>query len=380
MEKNSGKSNLKAIFALSCVLYTCHIGPGFSSGAQIVQYLVRWGWTGVFLGPLLIGVFGVFVTYLVLEYARLIQATNYRMFYDKFYGKYSILFSNLKEVLFTMLCLLTSANVFATGGALLNMAFGIPVLAGGIFCGIVVVLLTMFGSDLVSSSASAITIILIVLMLYISVISLGKAWPVTQEFIAARTMNSSYPYAMLRIINYWAGLLTFLDTGITMIGTSSKSRKDTLLIAIGGCGLVVLTLIPMTILLAAGMPQVASESIPTLWALEHVVNVAGPIKYIYVAIAFSALISTGVGFLYAIIQRHLLRVKEWTKISSDNTARALMLVGILAIAFFFGRFGVIALVNKGYGTLAYANIPLYFLPFAILLPGMLKKMHAEKGE
>ena len=379
MEKNSG-SRIKAIFALSCVLYTCHIGPGFSSGAQIVQYLVRWGWTGVFLGPIIIGVLGVFVTYLVLEYSRRINATNYRMFYDNFYGKYSIFFSNLKEVLFTLLCLLTSANVFATGGSLLNMAFGINVLAGGLICGVVVILLTMFGNKLVSSSASVITVILIALMIYIAAISLSKAWPATSEFIATRTMNASYPYAFLRIINYWAGLLTFLDTGITMIGTSSKSKKDTLWIAICGCGLVILTLIPMAILLAAGMPQVASESIPTLWALENVVKVGGTIKYIYVAIALAALISTGVGFLYAIIQRHLPRVKGWTKISSDNVVRGIMLLVIMTVAFFLGKFGVIAIVNKGYGTLAYANIPFYFLPFAILLPGKLRKLESGKDE
>ena len=377
MENNRGSSNLKAIFALSCVLFTCHIGPGFSSGAQIVQYLVRWGWLGVFIGPVIICGLGVFVTYFVLEYARLINASNYRMFYDNFYGKYSILFSNLKEVLFTLLCLLTSANVFATGGSLLNMAFGINVLTGGIICGIIVVLLTMFGSRLVSSSASVITVVLVALMLYIAVISLGKAWPATQDYIAQRTMNSSYSYAFLRIINYWAGLLTFLDTGITMIGKSSRSKKDTFLIALGGCGLVMLVLIPMTILLAAGMPQVASESIPTLWALENVVQVAGTIKYIYVAIALAALISTGVGFLYAIIERHLPNVKKITNSTSDNVTRGIMLLIIMIIAFFLGKFGVIALVNKGYGTLAYANIPFYFLPFAILLPGKVRKMHAE---
>ena len=190
MEKNTKKRSVMAMLGLICVLYTCHIGPGFASGTQIVQYLVSYGWTGVFLFPIIVGLVSVVITYFVLEYARVIGVNNYRSFYNHFFGKYSPIFSTIKDVLFGALCIITAANVFATGGSLLNMTFGMSIPLGGTLCVIAVVLLTMFGSKLVSASATVITIALILIVIFIAGITFVPSWPAAKEHALSGIMDT----------------------------------------------------------------------------------------------------------------------------------------------------------------------------------------------
>lgn len=378
MEKNTTKRSMLPIFGLICVLYTCHIGPGFASGTQIVQYLVGYGWTGVFLFPIIVGLVSAVITYLVLEYARIAKTDNYRAFYNHFFGKYSPVFSTIKDVLFGALCVITAANVFATGGSLLNMTFGLSVPVGGTLCVIAVILLTMFGSKLVSASATVITVALILIILFIAGISFGPSWPAAKEYAFSGVMNNSYFAAALMACNYAAGILTYLDTGISMIGEVSKSRKQTLMIAVGSCALIILTMFPLIVIFAANMPSVTTESIPLLYALQKMPNVGAYVQYLYCAVALLAMISTGVGFLHALVGRYMPAVKKVTHITSDTLARFIMLVVIMAVAIFIGQVGVIALVVYGYGTAAFLNIPLYLIPFLLLIPGRLKK--ESKGQ
>ena len=378
METNAAKRSMVPLLGLICVLYTCHIGPGFASGTQIVQYLVGYGWTGVFLFPILVGLISAVITYLVLEYARIAKTDNYRAFYNYFFGKYSPIFSTIKDILFGVLCVITAANVFATGGSLLNMTFGLSVPIGGTLCVISVVLLTMFGSKLVSASATVITVALIIIILFIAGISFAPSWPAASEYAFSGVMNSSYLSAILGACNYAAGILTFLDTGISMIGDVSRSKKQTLLISIGSCGLIILTMLPLIIIFAANMPAVTTESIPLLYALQKMPNVGSYVQYLYCAVALLAMISTGVGFLHALVGRYMPAVKKVTHITSDTLVRFVMLVVIMAVATFIGQVGVIALVVYGYGTVAFLNIPLFFIPFLLLIPGRLKKESQEQ--
>jgi len=365
------------VLSLICVLYTCHIGPGFASGTQIVQFFVRHGWTGVFLFPILVGLVCGVITYLVLEYARIEKTGNYRIFYGRFYGKYSVFFSNAKDVLFFINNLVVAASIFATAGSVLNMVFGIGTLTGGTLCMVVIILLTMFGGKVIFASAAVITVCLIAMMVFVVAISIGPLFPAAMDYASSGVMNTSYLSAAVGACCYGVAILTFLDTGITMIGQTAKSRRDSILVAAGSCGLLVATLIPLTIIFAANMPTVATENIPMLWALQNASNLGGVVQYVYAFIAMLALVSTGVGFLYAFVQRYVPMIKQITHTNSETGIRFSLMAIIIVVSVLFGQMGLIAIIAYGYTTLSYLMIPLFFVPFLFVLPGRLRKRHKE---
>ena len=51
MEQQSSLKSLMGPISVACVWFGTHVGPGFASGAQLVQYFVGYGWLGVYIGP-----------------------------------------------------------------------------------------------------------------------------------------------------------------------------------------------------------------------------------------------------------------------------------------------------------------------------------------
>ena len=101
-------------------------------------------------------------------------------------------------------------------------------------------------------------------------------------------------------------------------------------------------------------------------------------RLLYTAIAYLAVLSTGAGYLYGMIERYQLLVHKVWKNSSYN-ARRILLVGILTIlAFYFGRAGIPQIVTTAYGIIGRINIPLFEIPFLVILPYQLYKYQKNK--
>ena len=60
-----------------------------------------------------------------MNYAHQNETYDYRNFSDRFYGKFSMIFSNLYEVEYIVMVCLAPAVAFATGASILNTLTGI---------------------------------------------------------------------------------------------------------------------------------------------------------------------------------------------------------------------------------------------------------------
>lgn len=122
-----------------------------------------------------------------------------------------------------------------------------------------------------------------------------------------------------------------------------------------------------TILFAAGMPHITKESIPMLYLLHDIVHSADWTRYLYVAIAVSAMLSTGVGLLFGISERfQLLSARH--NIMANKTAfyrRAVIGVIVTLISVAFSRLGILTIVAKGYVAFTLVSAP--FLIYILFL-------------
>lgn len=374
MERSSWKSLLGPI-SVACVWFGTHVGPGFASGAQLVQYFVGYGWLGVYIGPLVLMVISSWIVYHVLEVCRLYQVYNYHEFYNVVFGKARKVFVAYKEVCVLLSSVVIASMCYASGGSLLETV-GVPYFIGGIATVITVVVLLLFGEALVRKASTAITAALVLMVLIIGIKGIGPSWPATQEYISNRTMNAGYGTAILNIILYIAIFCSFVDSGMATSKGVIKSKRDSLITAILGSVLVGGCTMIMNTLFAAQMPGALEDSLPVVTALKRI-GVGEYFQIIYVVLALLAVLSTGVGFMCGTVARYEGVVSSKLKVGSV-VSRLLIIATFMIVAILIGQFGILTIVNWGYKIVfSYMGVPVMFIPFIFILPYWIRRKKRE---
>lgn len=375
MEQQSNWKSLMGPISVACVWFGTHVGPGFASGAQLVQYFVGYGWLGVYIGPLILMVLSAWIVYHVLETCRLYQVYNYHEFYNVVYGPARKFFVAYKEICVLLSSVVIASMSYASGGSLLATV-GVPYFVGGLCTVVAVVVLLLFGESLVRKASTAITLALVIMVLIIGIKGIGPSWAATSEYVGSHTMNASYGTSILNIILYLAIFCSFVDSGMATSKGVIKSKRDSLITAIlgsilvGGCTMV------MNTLFAAQMPGALTDSLPVVTALKRI-GVGEYFQIIYVALAMLAVLSTGVGFMCGTVARYEGVVCKKLNVGSV-ASRFLIIAFFMVIAILLGQFGILTIVNFGYKIVfSYMGVPMMFIPFMFILPYWVRKKNKE---
>ena len=91
-DKSVLKSTWAAAFTVASVWFGTHVGGGFASGNQVIQYYSNYGYTSVIFPILAMGLLAV-VMYIMMKFAKLSGFTNYKDTYAALYPKPSLRFS-----------------------------------------------------------------------------------------------------------------------------------------------------------------------------------------------------------------------------------------------------------------------------------------------
>ncbi|MDR1774074.1 MAG: hypothetical protein LBR30_04320 [Clostridioides sp.] len=360
-------------FTIASLWYGIYIGPGFAGGAQIVSYFVGQGWLGVFIGPIITSLVASTLCFLVLEYSRTFELYNFRAFYDGVYGKFKLFFANVKEFSAMLACITISALSFATGGRLIAELIHVNyIIAGLVTIGIIAILI-ICGQSIVLKSSSLITIALVSLLIYIGIRGIAPSWDSMVKFTSKKVITTTYKDAWIKIILYINIMVAFIDAAIPSSKGVVKTKRDSIASAIIGGTLVLCSTIMMTIMFSAGMPDVVGVDMPTVWSLEHIIGAGFSIKLIYTTIAYLAVISTGAGYLYGMAERYQVVLNKIWKNSSYQARRITLVIMLVCLGIYFGRMGIPDLVTKAYGIIGRINIPLFELPFLVILPYQIAK-------
>lgn len=379
------RHGLKRIFmgpvAVIAVWFSTHVGPGFAGGAQQVRYFIHDGYLGVVIGPIVLTILAIWTSYWFSEFSRATNSYQYRTFYDNFFGKFKILFSNVKEVSSIIGITVSVALVYATGGQLLGNLLNISPVIAGVFSTIVVGILVMYGEQVVRSSATIITFILVILVIYIGLVSLPKAMPNAIAYMDAKTINTTPGAAWYNIFLYFPLFVSYLDAGMVTSEGVIRSRKDSLILAVGGSVLLGAALIMMNLIFAAGMPGIDNEELPTLWALNNVVGTGRTSQILYTAFAWLALVSTGVGGMSGWVKRmddSLAKTERFAPVKM-TVRRGILTFVAIGVSISFGQFGIMNLVYYGYGMMCTINLYFFLIPMFFLIPWRIKKLKEQNG-
>lgn len=372
MEKSTqSKSKYSIILGVAFVWFTTHFGGGFASGAQIYSYYVRYG-VWCLITPAIAMIYNaVFFAY-CLYFARKHEVYDYRSYNNALYGRFAPVFSNLFEVLYVCVMCVAPAVAFATGGATLSTLTGLPYLVCTLVIGVFIFIVAIFGTDLVRRVASVLSICIIVglLIVYIPNI-IASSHEISQT---ASTMNSdAFPLGKALYSAFLYGTFQLANVAVFVQHARSFDKPKDAVKSMGiGCviNIIMMTVVVLGIMTVASNPDMAKQSVPTLFMVQSGVGSRFLTPLISVLIILGA-VSTAVNMVAAMVARICNKKPAKPAISpaagSARITRKEIIAALICCLADFGiaQFGLLTLIQKAYSFLAYLAIPVILIPYVV---------------
>lgn len=372
MEKSTqSKSKYSIILGVAFVWFTTHFGGGFASGAQIYSYYVRYG-VWCLITPAIAMIYNaVFFAY-CLYFARKHEVYDYRSYNNALYGRFAPVFSNLFEVLYICVMCVAPAVAFATGGATLSTLTGLPYLVCTLVIGVFIFIVAIFGTDLVRRVASVLSICIIVglLIVYIPNI-IASSHEISQT---ASTMNSdAFPLGKALYSAFLYGTFQLANVAVFVQHARSFDKPKDAVKSMGiGCviNIIMMTVVVLGIMTVASNPDMAKQSVPTLFMVQSGVGSRFLTPLISVLIILGA-VSTAVNMVAAMVARICNKKPAKPAISpaagSARITRKEIIAALICCLADFGiaQFGLLTLIQKAYSFLAYLAIPVILIPYIV---------------
>lgn len=409
-DKSVLKSTWAAAFTVASVWFGTHVGGGFASGNQVIQYYSNYGYTSVIFPILAMGLLAV-VMYIMMKFAKLSGFTNYKDTYAALYPKpwMEVFF----EIFYIVIVLAAMASAVAGAGEVLANFIGVKYVgAGKVTMNLVIVavliILTIFGIKLVRAASTVLSVAIIVITALLVVFGLAADY----DSVAAQ-LTSQYNVELAEYTNatataIWKGVLVYAAFQCVsippMIAAANELslkgvKKANILgwlmngLALAASGWMLTKWYPLLASLQnAGKEFLAANPTATV-ATDPIVAYANAlgipnqtvldligIKWLLVAFSvllFCAFMSTCVTLVYTMIQRFEGKFFPNT-IKNDKLRGTIVAALVIAICFAISLLGLTDIVKYAYGYDGYYSIVVIVIPAFIWGIPKIKKLEAAK--
>lgn len=366
-KKNSKNSPLAAAFGITFVWFTTQFGGGFASGAQLKSYFINYGIYCLFTcigAQAICAVYNAYIAY----YCRKHETYNYRSFNDRFYGKYSPIFSNLFELVYIFVLLVVPAVAFSTGGTTLESLTGIPYLLCTAVIGVFIFFVAIYGTVIVRKVATTLSILIVLGLLVVFIPNIIVQWDKVSEGIQTLSVQKAplWP-ALWSMIVYAAFQIASSPAIHSQHSEALADAKDSILTF--GIGFLVnsvmIFLSTMGLMAVLNHPDYAESSLPVMLLIQNGVGGAILTPVISILIILGS-VSTAVNMVAAGTTRVCSMLDSNYNPDGKPTKKVILTTLVLClVGFGVAQFGLLPLVNKGYGVLAYLTFPVIIIPYII---------------
>ena len=379
MNEKAKSLGILLAFEVGALAFTTHVGGGFALGTQEVQYFVKFGKLGLYL-PLISMALLSTVLYFAWEFQRLHGISDYKDFFEKFFGRFGKVFMVLYDIVFSCMVVLAAGAALAGMSSALGglLGFKISLYLGYLIAAVIVYLIASLGLKVVLASSAWMSIGII------GVIILLIAFRLPQ--IGSNLVNIPYKplFGPTFFTSPFLSMLVYAGFQSTLIGSYInggsilKTHKDTI-----GAGIIsfllsgiMLTFMVWTI--SENYPAVLKDVTPTITIVNQMPSI---FTYLYCLMLLLALITTAVSVIYS-------SAKRWTRYGAgakgrwgDEKFRLRIWVLIWLVAtYVISNVGIVKIIKYGYGFFGYVAIVLLILPILILAPAKIARKNRQLGE
>lgn len=396
MNNKAAKGTWAAAFTVASVWFGTHVGGGFASGNQVVNYFSQYGWIAFLFPIIAMGILALCM-YVVMKFAKLNGFTNYKDTFSALYPKpwMEVFF----EIFYIVILLAAVAAAVAGAGEVLANFFGIDysVTANKLLFNLLIVavliILSIFGVKLVVAASTVLSIAILICTVAVVIAGFAVDFDaISAELLAANNLqpvaytDSPLKAAFLGIVVYAAFQCVSIPAmiaageGLTLKGIKRANILGWLMngLALAASAAMLCRWYPLLASLQAGGVAgftTAATGIPN----QTVLTLVG-IKWLMVIFSillFSAFVSTSVTLVFTMIQRFQGHCFPNT-IKSEKVRGVIVGVVVIGICFALSLLGLGNIIKYAYGYDGYYAILVIFLP--VLIWGIPKVKALEKAK
>ena len=359
----AAKCSFALAFSVGSVLFSAHAGGGFATGNQANTYYVGLGW----LGPISTVIAMLLLTLTMREAMIMYNSRGLKSHKELFETLYHPLDKCyvLFEVFFYIMVLMAVAAAISGAASALNQYFGLNYYIGIVIVGALVLLLTIFGADLVRKVSTYMGIAILVTAITIYTIGIFKSKTLftvmSADFSAVGFKN--IPKAILNAFTY-AGfqcvtLPTMIACGTPLKGKKNCSKSMWISFVMNSVALVLSVFMLMSWKGYYSSVE-GGSTIPTLTVCTEM-----GMKWltvIYGICLLLCLISTGVTTTFGFVARFE-NHKVFKKIKSQRVRSAVVSAFIIILSMTISLVGLTNIIKYGYGYCGYLAIAIVVVPF-----------------
>lgn len=359
MDKKN-KLSFVGAFSLASVWFGAHVGGGFASGSQTMSFFIRYGRYASLFAVISMALVGL--TYREnMIMARHYRAYDYHSFGKALFEPYNKVLSPVYDICYIMAGLLAVSASIAGAAALLTDIFKISYFFSVAIIGILTLLMSMFGSQIVSRASSVLTILIVVSFFIICIEGISLGSEMLKINLAQPVETTTLWKGAIKALSY-AGFQCFAFLGL--LGATSLTVDDKDCTTVTGIGFVLnAVMIALTVfLIQAFMPAVAKETLPILAASKLTGKTYLIIAY---SIAlFCAFLSTAVAVVYGNITLFTrMAVEKGSNLANRKKILSSIIgVIIIVISMLVSSFGLTKIIAVGYSYFGYIGIFLVIIP------------------
>ena len=379
MEDKKKSAGFGALFAVASVWFGSHAGGGFATGNQTTQYYVQYGWFAPLLALFAMAILACVIRESIIMY-RNHGFSNYKQMFEEMWAPYCKL--EILYEIYMFLIVFVGVAVSISGAATLFTNFGVPYIVAIIFVGIVLFLLTIFGSNLVARASTVMSIIILICSFTIFIIGIiTKADTISTVFATKtiETVENNFGQGLWKAIIY-AGYQSVCIPALCSCSNVLKKRSDAtksmvLAFVMNGAALALSAVMLMG--WYKDFMDAGQLSLPTL----YVCNVIGnPILYYCYSISlFLCFVSTGVTCTYGLIPRFE-NVKALSGVKSVKGRNGIISAIVIIISMLLSLTGLVNLVKYGYAYCGYVAIVAVTVPMLTIGHYKNKKFERENPD
>ena len=350
-------------FSVGAVLFSAHAGGGFATGNQANTYYVGLGW----LGPIC-AVVAMLLLCATMREAMIMYntrgLTSYKQLFEMLYhplDKVEWAF----EVFFYIMVLMAVAAAISGAATALNSYFSLNYYLGIVIVGIVVLLLTIFGAQLVRMATTYMGIAILVTAITIYAIGIFKGENLFDILAADFTQVGfgNLPKAILNAFTYAGFQCVTLPTMIACSTPMTTKKGCTKAMAISFVMNTVALVLSVFMLLAWQGYYTSVDggtAIPTLTSCREMGM--SWLTVIYGICLLLCLISTGVTTTYGFVARFE-TLPVFRSIKSAPARSAIVSAFIIILSMTISLAGLTNIIKYGYGYCGYLAIAVVVVPF-----------------
>ena len=355
------KGTLAAGFSVASVWFGTHVGAGFATGNQVIQYYVSYGWTAVLFPLLSMGILA-YVIYVIMKFARLRGLDNYADTFRELWSPYPWL-SITFEIFYIIIILAAVAAAISGAAGLLDDFMHIGTLASTLIVAVLLIVLCLFGVKLIIAASTVLSTGILITAGLMIIVGISQRPDAVAEAFSRPLENTG--------AGFWNGVVIYcgfqcvsippmIAAAVTL--NQKGVKKASILGGIMNGGMLALS----GLMLLGWYPDIAAAGkldIPNLFVCQEIGW--DWLVVCYSVLLFCAFISTCVTLIYTMILR--IDKKFFVKADVHEKVR-FAIIGVIMVAICMGISfaGLTAIIKYAYGYDGYLALVAIVIPVIVI--------------